>query len=215
MQKMTLPLALAIAMIGAGCSNLERSRNLGDPRVSGKTLAQQVCSNCHGVDGNSVSPQFPRLAGQHKEYIVAQLKIFRAKHRSDPPGPEFMWGMARSLTDEQAEGIGEYFSEQESKPNAPVAATRMAAGKKIFDNGLPEQETPPCMACHGPSALGMMSFPRLADQHESYLLRQLEEFQETDYRPGTPMKQITHALTTQQMEDLAGYLQGLNSGVVM
>lgn len=58
-----LALAAAVAL-AAGCSTIERSRDIGNPAVSGATLAAQVCSNCHGVDGNATSPNFPRLAGQ-------------------------------------------------------------------------------------------------------------------------------------------------------
>ena len=212
MRNMTLLTALAIATIGAGCSSLDRSRDLSDPRVSGKTLAQQVCSICHGLDGNSISPKFPRLAGQQKQYLENQLKDFRARHRADPPGPEYMWGIARSLTDEQIAGLADYFSMQTPKPNTPAPPAVVAEGRRLYENGLPEKETPPCAACHGPDAQGRGGFPRLAGQYEYYLLRQLHVFQETELRPGTPMKQITHALTPQEMETLASYLQGLRSG---
>jgi cytochrome c553 len=212
MHKITLPLALAIAVIGTGCSSLDRSRDLGDPRVSGETLAQQVCSICHGLDGSSISPKFPRLGGQQKQYIENQLRNFRSKQRADPPGPEYMWGIARSLTDEQIAQLADYFSKQTPKPNTPAPPAIAAEGKKLFENGLPDKDTPPCEACHGPDAQGRGSFPRLAGQHKYYLLRQLHIFQETELRPGTPMKQITHALTPQQMEILATYLQGLGSG---
>ena len=90
MQRLTLPLAMAVAALGAGCANLERSRNLADPNVSGKTLAEQVCSNCHGLDGNSVSPNFPNLAAQPKTYLTGQLEGFRKPGRSDPAGFEYM-----------------------------------------------------------------------------------------------------------------------------
>jgi len=63
------------------------------------------------------------------------------------------------------------------------------------------------MACHGPLAQGMATFPRLAGQHQDYLVKQLHVFQETEGRPGTPMKQITHLLSDQEMEAVAGYLQ--------
>ncbi len=72
---------LILAMIGAGlivgCTNLPRSRDLANPNVSAVTLAQQVCSNCHGLTGNSVSPTFPNLASQTPTYIMAQLKVFK------------------------------------------------------------------------------------------------------------------------------------------
>lgn len=209
MLKLPFVLAVAIMAIGAGCSNLERSRNLNNPKVSGKTIAEQVCSICHGIEGNSVSPQFPRLAGQQKDYVMAQLKNFRSHNRSDPPGPEMMWGLSRSLTDAQIEGIAEYFSRQVPIPNATAEPARVAAGKAIFENGLPEKETPSCTTCHGHQAQGALKFPRLAGQHENYLVRQLHVFQETEFRPGTPMKQVTHALTAEQIEDVAAYLTAL------
>ena len=69
--------ALLVATIGAGCTNIERSRNLADPAVPGRVLALQVCSNCHGADGNSVSSNFPNLAGQTEPYVIEQLSSFR------------------------------------------------------------------------------------------------------------------------------------------
>jgi cytochrome c553 len=141
------------------------------------------------------------------DYIVAQLENFRSHQRSDPPGFEYMWAISQHLTDAQIKGLAEYFSKQTSAPNAPVDAQLMAAGKVIFENGVPAKEAAPCMACHGPGAQGMATFPRLANQHQDYLVKQLHVFQETDGRPGTPMKQITHLLSNEEMQAVAGYLQ--------
>ncbi|HET8874970.1 MAG TPA: cytochrome c, partial [Casimicrobiaceae bacterium] len=106
-------IATAVALLAlAGCSSLERSRDVGDPLVDGRTLAMQVCSNCHGIDGDSISPNFPRLAGQPSEYLAAQLKSFRAKDRRDPAGFEYMWGLSRKLTDPQIDAIAAYFHAQ-------------------------------------------------------------------------------------------------------
>jgi cytochrome c553 len=198
---------LACIALSAGCSNLDRSRDLANPNVPPPVTAMQVCSNCHGVDGNSISPNFPKLAGQQEAYIVTQLENFRSHHRSDPAGFEYMWGISRSLSDDQIKGLAEYFSKQTPKANLPVSAEEMVAGRKIFDNGVPDKETPPCMACHGPEAQGLGAFPRLAGQHQDYLIKQLHVYQETEGRPGTPMKQVTHLLTNQEMVDVAGFLQ--------
>lgn len=198
---------LAILATAGGCVNIERSRDLANPNIPPVVTAMQVCSNCHGIDGNSVSPNFPRLAGQTPGYLVAQLENFRSHQRSDPPGFEYMWGISHHLTDDQIKGLAEYFAQQIPQPNAPVDAQLMAAGKAIFENGVPEKEAPPCMSCHGPKAQGIGSFPRLANQHRDYLVKQLHVFQETEGRPGTPMKQITHLLTVQEMQAVAGYLQ--------
>jgi cytochrome c553 len=198
---------LAILAAASGCTNLERSRDLANPDVPPTVTAMQVCSNCHGMDGNSVSPNFPRLAGQQPAYIVAQLENFRSHQRSDPPGFEYMWGISHHLTDDQIKGLADYFARQIPLPNASVDAQQMAAGKEIFENGVPAKEAAPCIACHGPKAEGIATFPRLANQHMDYLVKQLHVFQETEGRPGTPMKQITHLLTVQEMTAVAAYLQ--------
>jgi len=207
----TAPLAALLqvlaAFAAAGCANVERSRNLADPAIAARVTAQQVCSNCHGLDGNSVSPNFPRLAAQPKAYLVAQLEGFRSHHRSDPAGYEYMWGLTRSLTDEQIDGLASYFSEQAAQPNAAVDARLMGTGQRIFEQGVPDREAPPCQACHGPLGQGMASFPRLAQQHQDYLVKQLHVFQETEGRPGTPMKQVTHRMSDEDIAAVAAYLQ--------
>lgn len=205
-------LAVTLGMIGAGCSNIERSRDLANPKVSATTLAQQVCSNCHGIDGNSVSPNFPRLAGQLPGYIIAQLDIFKSHQRADPAGFEYMWGISHQLTDDQIKGLADYFSKQIPQPNAPMDAQQMAAGKVIFENGVPDKEAAPCMACHGSKGEGIATFPRLANQHQDYLMKQLNVFQRTDERPGTPMTQIAHLLSQQEMQAVAAYLQAFPNG---
>lgn len=204
------PALLALAC-ASGCSNLQRSRDLANPDVPPAVTAVQVCSICHGLDGNSVSPNFPRLAGQTPGYLVAQLENFRSHRRSDPPGFTYMWGISHHLTDGQIAGLADYFAKQLPKPNTSVDAQQMAAGKVIYENGVPAKEASPCTACHGPKAEGLATFPRLANQHQDYLVKQLHVFQETDGRPGTPMKQITHLLSDQEMGAVAGYLQAFPS----
>ncbi|MGZ3158772.1 MAG: c-type cytochrome [Burkholderiaceae bacterium] len=85
MNKISYPLAL-LALLVAGCSNVERSRDLANPNVPPAVTAVQVCSACHGNDGNSTSPNFPKLAGQQSEYFIKQMKEFRSHNRSDPAG---------------------------------------------------------------------------------------------------------------------------------
>lgn len=198
-------------VVASGCSNLERSRDLNNPNVSAAVTAVQVCSICHGIDGNSVSPNFPRLSGQQGAYLTAQLENFRGHSRSDPAGFEYMWGLSRQLTDEQIAGLAEYFSKQVPKPNATVDEKLMLAGKEIYENGLPAKEAAPCIACHGPNGEGVATFPRLAHQHQDYMIKQLQVFQRTDARPNTPMTQITHLLSNDEIRAVAGYLQAFPS----
>jgi len=204
---------LALAAVATGCTTApERSRNLADPSVPAKTLAEQVCSNCHRVDGNSVSPNFPKLAEQQPDYIVAQLKGFRNHRRADPEGFEYMWGISRSLTDDQIKGLAAYFAAQKSVSPGPGDPKLVAEGRKIFDNGLPAKGVPPCSTCHGDHGQGNGEFPRVAYQHSDYVIKQLTVFQRTNERPdGVAMKAITHSLSDQNMAAVAAYLQQMPS----
>lgn len=200
--------ALMIAGLPA-CANLDRSRDLADPDVSGKTMAEQVCSACHGVDGNATSPAFPKLAGQVPAYVTNQLKNFRQHERSDPAGSEYMWGLSRHLTDAQIAQLSEYFAAQRppAKPNMVADAALMAEGKEIFEKGIAAQEVIACGTCHGDKAQGMENFPRLAHQHADYIERQLDVFQSKHGRPGTPMDYVVHSLTPRNKLAVATYLE--------
>jgi len=195
----------------AACANLPRSRDLANPDVHGKVLAQQVCSNCHGVTGTSISPNAPNLAGQQEVYLVAQLKGFRKQSRRDPAGFEYMWGISRSLTDNQIDELAQYFSTQAPIPQANEGEpARIAAGGALFASGVPDKGVPPCGTCHGAEAKGNGVFPRLAGQHVDYLVKQLAVFQRTDERPDAAvMKTVAHALTSDEFLSVASYLQAL------
>ena len=201
---------MGFVMLGVtACANVERSRNLNDPSVTAKSMAQQVCSACHGLDGNSISPNFPNLAAQTELYLVSQLQEFRKHTRSDPAGFEYMWGLSRHLTDQQVSGLASYFSGQILQP-IQVGDVQNIAGKKIFEAGVPEKNVPACSACHGDHGQGKDQTPRLAGQHADYLTKQLSVFQRTDTRPdGAVMKIIAHDLSEANKTDVAAYLQAM------
>jgi len=202
-------LAVTLGMIGVGCSNIERSRDLANPKVSAKTLAQQVCSNCHGIDGLATNPNFPNLAAQQPTYFMAQMKEFKGHNRLDPAGFEYMWGLSRSLTDEQIKGLADYYAGQASaSPGSAKDQALLERGQVVFEKGVSDKNIPACSVCHGPQGQGNEQFPRLAHQHADYLVKQLMVFQRTDERPeGSIMKTIAHDLTRRNMEDVAAYLQ--------
>ena len=213
MNKLPALLIVAAAALAAGCANPERSRDIGNPAIAANVLAQQVCSNCHGLGGVSVSPNFPNLAGQIAPYTVAQLKGFKGHSRQDPAGFEYMWGLSRSLTDEQIAGLAAYYSAQKPSPQPLEGdAARLAAGQAIFEQGLSGRNVPACMSCHGPQGAGLAAFPRLAGQHADYVAKQLQVFQRSNDRPeGAIMKTVAHELTPQDIEDLAAYVQAIGN----
>lgn len=206
-----LSLVTAATLLCAGCANPDRSRDVANPAIPAVTLARQVCSNCHGLKGSSESPNFPNLAGQTETYIAAQLKGFRSHGRRDPAGFEYMWGLSRSLTDEQIRGLAAYYAAQTPKTRRSEATSAMLeAGKSIYTNGVAAKGVPACSACHGLQAKGNDNYPRLAGQHADYLMKQLQVFQRTDDRPeGSIMKTVAHELTPDNIRDVAAYLQAL------
>ncbi len=210
MRALQFAVVLALGTLATACSNVERSRDLNNASVAPSVTAVQVCSTCHGVDGNPTSPNFPRLAGQQADYVVAQLGNFRNHKRADPEGFEYMWGLSRNLTDAQIAGLAEYYAKQKPHSTAPTGdATIIATGKDIYEKGVPEQNVIACMACHGEKAQGTGAFPRLAGQHADYIVKQLNVFQNTQGRPGTAMEFVVHPLTGANKEAVAAYLQSL------
>lgn len=210
--KVATVLALtAAAALVAGCANPERSRDLANPKISAVTLAQQVCANCHGANGNSISPNFPKLAGQMAPYVVAQLNGFKSHNRHDPAGFEYMWGLSRSLTDDQIKGLADYYASQTMTAQGIEGdRRRLEAGKSIYTTGVVSASVPACANCHGDHGQGIAAFPRIAGQHRDYLVKQLVVFQRTEQRPdGAVMKTVAHALTQQNIDDVADYLQAL------
>ncbi|MDQ6880984.1 MAG: c-type cytochrome [Pseudomonadota bacterium] len=202
-----LVVMVAMAALVAACSQIDRSRAVGNPQISATTMAQQVCSTCHGVTGNSVSPAFPKLAGQQRDYLVAQLAEFKSHNRSNPAGAQYMWGFT-NLTPGQVQGLADYFSGQTPTIGPPGSASLEAEGRRIYSDGIPDKGVTKCSACHGAKGEGNAQFPRLAGQHADYIAKQLVIFQRTDQRPlGAAMKQVTHELSDRQIHALAVFLQ--------
>lgn len=171
-------------------------------------LVTRVCSTCHGPRGTSISPMFPNLAGQQAVYLETQLKAFRDRSRADPHAQAFMWGMAAQLTDPAITEIAAYYAAQRPAPGKPAGREETAAGKKIFEEGIPAQQVPPCQSCHGDKAAGNGPFPRLAGQHRPYLERQLAAFI-SNARANEVMHATAKDLTALQISQIAAFLSSL------
>jgi cytochrome c553 len=203
-------LGLSIFVLAA-CSSIEGSRSVNNASVSGRTLAVQVCSTCHGVTGESTSPNFPKLNSQQKDYLIAQLDDFKGHTRSDARAQEHMWGFTR-LTTAQISELADYFSGQPPMRGKSITSPALARGEIIFSKGIPDLGVVQCSSCHGTRGEGNSTFPRLAGQHSNYLIQQIEVFQQTEQRPrGGPMKVVTHGLTEADTNAVAQYLESLGA----
>jgi cytochrome c553 len=194
-------LALAsVTLLLAACST-------GQPDQKTATVegTVHVCSSCHGFDGRSVSPTFPRLAGQQKDYLEVQLKAFRDKTRADPHAHTYMWGMAAHLSDDTISGIAAYYAAKPPAEGTPGNAADMAAGKKIYEEGIEARNVPVCKACHGEHGEGNGAFPRLASQHQEYLEEQLGHFA-SNARANELMHENSKNLTPDEAREVAAYM---------
>lgn len=194
--------ALAAAMLLALATCNENAIAEQDKTLAGTI---EVCSSCHGRNGRSASSTFPDLAGQQKDYLVAQLKAFRDHKRADPHARTYMWGMAAGLNDAMINRLAAYYSAQKPAAGSAQDPMKVAAGKTIYDQGVAEKNVPPCMACHGAKAEGAGTVPRLAGQHRNSLRRQLLAFA-ADQRANAIMHQESMNLTRRQIDNVSAYL---------
>lgn len=175
-----------------------------------------TCAACHGQDGNSSIPMNPKLAGQHVNYLVKQLKEF--KLASQTGGEEgrnnaVMNGMAAALSEQDMRDIATYYSEQQIKlGNTPEEAVE--PGQALYRGGDLERNLTACIACHGPRGNGMQlaGFPDISGQHPEYIVAQLKAFQAGTRHNDMNgmMRDIATKLTEEEMQTLANYLAGLH-----
>jgi len=176
-------------------------------QMHAQKIAMTVCGTCHGPDGNSTQPKFPRLAGQNANYLTAQLKAFRSQTRGDPDAIGYMWGMASELDDPTIAALAAYYAEQKPEPPASGGdAALVARGREIYGHGIASQNVPACSACHGPNAKGVQDFPRLAGQHAQYTLKQLASFQ-SNMRNVAVMHGVAQDLRLPEMRAVAAFLE--------
>ena len=203
------PLAAAAAALAfVLAAGFARAQEQDSVAQQARNTAIAVCGTCHGPDGNSKDPMFPRLAGQHAGYLVRQLKSFKDQTRGDPYAVAYMWGMASGLSDQMIEALAQYFSRQKTSPGKSHDPATIARGRDIFEHGIPAQGVPACAACHGPDALGSDQYPRLAGQHAQYILKQLASFQ-SNMRDIAVMHGVAQNLRTPEMRAVADYLESL------
>jgi cytochrome c553 len=185
---------LTLTLLTAGTANSAQDA---------KTLATGVCAACHGPEGRSVSPVFPRLAGQQSAYIVLQLDAFRGHVRGDPLAQSYMWGMSSQLSDETIDALANFYSSQKPVIVTAAPSAQLTEGEKIYAQGIEAQGVPACAACHGAKAEGAAAFPRLAGQHVDYIVAQLVGFQ-SGVRANAPiMLNVARTMSAEQMRAVA------------
>ncbi len=196
-----------VLLIGAAALLAGGQAGTAGDSAAGREKAA-ACAGCHGTDGNSMVPQFPKLAGQHAGYVVKQLKDFKAGRRKDPT----MAPMAAPLSEADMADLAAFFSQQKIKPGKADPA-KVALGERVWRAGNEATGVPACTACHGPSGRGnpAAGFPALAGQHAAYVLKQLKAFASGARAndAGAMMRTLARKMSEAEMEAVASFIEGL------
>jgi cytochrome c553 len=191
-----------------------------DPYADGSVQAgatrAAVCFSCHGPNGNSENPIWPRLAGQDAVYIAQQLHLFKAGIRKNP----VMQPMAATLNDQDIDNVAVFFAAQ-TPVGLEADPSYWKAGQALYIHGDAAHDVPGCIACHGPLGRGnpAAGYPALEAQQSVYVVSQLQNYANGTRYSGpnattaTPnsiiMFDIAKRLTPEEMRDVASYVQGL------
>jgi cytochrome c553 len=206
----SLSLAALVVIASAAASRAEESATVSPRDLDAKI---NYCKTCHGTNGQGFRGAYPmpRLAGQQTEYLENQLQAFIDRRRTNP----VMFNVAHVLSPAMLKGLATHFKDLNPKPLGGAPRELANAGKKIYDEGVPETNVAPCSSCHGPEAKGEGAFPRLAGQLNDYVVNKLANWSrergQDKSKPDTSaiMEPIAHGLTEPQIKAVAAYLGSL------
>ena len=197
-------LAAGLATMGAQAQNPPAAATPQSPLTTGKmadgATKTTACAACHGPNGNSSNPDWPRLAGQSAVYVAEQLRLFRAATRPNPT----MMPMATSLSDQDIADVAVYY-EAQTPLGLEADPSYWQAGQTLYQRGDRAHDIPACAACHGPGGSSTSSdYPILAGQSARYIFLELRDFKE-GRRTNAVMQALARPLSAQDMADIGAY----------
>jgi cytochrome c553 len=209
MKKIAILLGLVMAWAQTGYS---ADTSMGDA-AAGKDMSV-ACAACHGADGNSAVPTFPKIAGQGDRYLLKQMQDIRDGARPVPT----MAGQLDGKSDQQLADIAAYFSSQAASGGQTDPAM-LDLGQKVYRAGVADRNFPACSACHSPTGKGNApaGFPALAGQHAEYIATQLKMYRKgyedetgrTNDGDAKIMRTTAFGLSDKEIEAVASYISGL------
>lgn len=180
----------------------------GDP-ARGQQLSQ-ACSACHGSDGNSANPEWPKIAGQHAEYIHKQLMDYKSGRRENA----LMAGQVANLDEQDMRDLAAFYARQQTEPGTADEAVA-ERGERIYRGGIPASGVAACTACHGPTGQGNPAamFPVVAGQHARYNSDQLRYFRSEQRANdnGRMMRNLAARMSDADIRAVTEYMAGLRA----
>lgn len=206
-QYTSAPLALATLLavslnVGAAGTSL-----VGDPNAGKEKSA--TCAACHGADGNSTNPEWPKLAGQHPGYTTKQLHEFKSGARVNAT----MNGMAAGLSDQDIADLAAFYGTQQVTLEG-ADPDLVELGESLYRGGNSYTGVAACMGCHGPAGTGNPAarFPSLSGQHVQYTVKALQDFRGGDRAndPNEMMRRVAARMSDKEIQAVSAYISGLH-----
>ncbi len=196
-------LATSLALLAPPASASEQAQAIA--RAEG--IVQGQCFICHGMEGESSTPAFPRLAGQNARYVARQLADYQSGRRSSSA----MQPMVKDLGPADFEALGVYFATRSTSVHAVDDPQIARVGEYIYLQGNADSGLPSCATCHGPKAHGTETLPRLAGQHARYTETQLRQFNKRERtNDNAVMHAVASKLTELELKAVSAYISGLD-----
>ncbi|MFZ3139433.1 c-type cytochrome [Polaromonas sp.] len=174
--------------------------------VKGEATFTAVCAACHGADGNSGTPAYPKLSQQHPEYLVKQLQEFKSGKRKNA----IMQGFAATLSDDDMKNVAYWATSKKAKPGFSRDKETVTVGERIYRGGISDRQVPACAGCHSPTGAGIPSqYPRLSGQHSEYAVAQLTAFRDGVRVNSLQMTQVAAKLNDKEIRAVSDYIAGL------
>ena len=174
--------------------------------VKGEATFTAVCAACHGADGNSGTPAYPKLSQQHPEYLVKQLQEYKSGKRKNA----IMQGFAATLSDADMKNVAYWATSKKAKPGFSKEKELVTMGERIYRGGIADRQVPACAGCHSPTGVGIPSqYPRLSGQHSEYTAAQLTYFRDGVRTNSLQMTQVAAKLNDKEIRAVADYIAGL------
>ena len=174
--------------------------------VKGEATFTAVCAACHGADGNSGTPGYPKLSQQHPEYLVKQLREYKEGKRKNA----IMQGFAATLSPEDMKNIAYWATSKQAKPGFATEKELVSLGERIYRGGIADRQIAACAGCHSPSGAGIPAqYPRLKGQHAEYTATQLTYFRDGIRTNSLQMTQVAAKLNDKEIRAVSDYIAGL------
>ncbi len=212
MKRILLALLCALTAFGAQAADAAKTTPKADA-ARGQAIAASVCGACHGADGNSQLAANPKLAGQHPEYLLKQMKNFKPADGKEPERVNaIMNGMIAAFDEGQMRDMAAYFAAQTQTGDTAKNRDTVELGRKLYRAGDQAKGLPACAACHGPAGAGMPAqYPRIGGQFAEYTEAQLKAFRDNARAndPNKMMRMVAIKMTDVEIKAVSDYIAGL------